>query len=198
MSRKSDITAAILAGGKSRRFGRDKALLCIEGEPLFLRIVNVFRSALGTEPLLIGRGKLQGYERCFPDIIPDLGPIGGLYTSLRLADTGFVFVSACDMPFIKRELVEYMVEILDREVAVLIPRLNNSNIEPLCAIYNRKLVNKIEYLVSKGDLRMRSLLLGEKVQFVSESEIVKFDPELISFVNVNSKSDLMLSCRLSK
>ncbi len=198
MSRKSDITAAILAGGKSRRFGRDKALLCIEGEPLFLRIVNVFRSALGTEPLLIGREKLQGYERCFPDIIPDLGPIGGLYTSLRLADTGFVFVSACDMPFIKRELVEYMVEILDREVAVLIPRLNNSNIEPLCAIYNRKLVNKIEYLVSKGDLRMRSLLLGEKVQFVSESEIVKFDPELISFVNVNSKSDLMLSCRLSK
>src|SRR5947209_3261783 len=92
-------TGIILAGGRSRRMGRDKALLRIEGETLLERTVRVTR-ALADEVIVVGRPRLEGPGGVLrlEDERPDSGPLGGLYTGLRHASNAVTIVVACDLP----------------------------------------------------------------------------------------------------
>ncbi|MGB9614841.1 MAG: molybdenum cofactor guanylyltransferase [Fervidobacterium sp.] len=190
MKQRSKITAAILIGGKSKRFGSDKALFEYQGEPIVLRVRKILKEVFDKEPLFIGRICLPFDVLSYPDLLHNKGPIGGLYTALKLVNTDYVFLSACDMPFMKKDVIEYMVDNLNDTSSIYIPRFDNSYIEPLFAIYKKTLIGKIEKLVNSGDYRMRSLLPGENVQFLSQREIENFDQELLSFVNINTKHDL--------
>lgn len=190
MKQKNNITPVILVGGKSKRFGEDKALLEIQGEPLIKKIYSNLFDCFHKEPILIGKKNFSFGFESFSDIIEGKGPIGGLYTALRFVDTAFVFLIGCDMPLINKELICYMIEKLEEDSMVYLPKFNNLMIEPLFAFYNHFLLNKVEDLILAGEYRMRSVLTGEKVQFLTEKEIERFDSDLSSFVNINTKSDL--------
>ncbi len=190
MKERSKITAAILIGGKSKRFGSDKALFEYQGEPIVLRVRKILKEVFNKEPIFIGRMYLPFDLVSYPDLLHNKGPIGGLYTALKIVNTDYVFLSACDMPFMKKEVIEYMVDNLSDMSSIYIPRFDNSYIEPLFAIYKRTLVSKIEKLVNSGDYRMRSLLPDESVQLLSQREIESLDQDLSSFININTKHDL--------
>lgn len=183
------VRPVILVGGKSRRFGSDKFFLSIKGNRIFERTYRILKDTFLVEPVFIGRqAPLPNYQ-FISDLIPGLGPIGGLYTAFKVFEEDFVFLVACDMPLIKKAVLEYMFESLNPEKLIYIPKLCNDFIEPLFAFYNRKLLSKVEENIRNGEFRLRSLIEDSYTQYLQCSEIVNLDPELLTFLNINTKSD---------
>ncbi len=185
------ITPVILIGGKGKRLGHDKLFLRVNGTPVISRTFNVLKDVFHRAPLFVGREGLPYPYLGVRDAIKGIGPKGGLLTAFMHTDTDYVFVVACDMPFISTKLLEFMLETLKEESEIYIPLLKNGYIEPLFAFYKRTLFKKLKEQIETGDYRMRSLLNGANVQFLTEKEIERFDSELTTFFNINTKSDLI-------
>src|SRR5579875_3832675 len=104
-------TGAVMAGGKSSRLGRDKALLTIDGETLLARALRCVASVTA-EQLVIGppeRAAQAPGVRVVPDAYPGSGPLGGIYSALQAASHDSVLVVACDMPFLNGALLAYLL-----------------------------------------------------------------------------------------
>jgi len=122
------------------------------------------------------------------DIYPGKGSLGGIYTGLVSANTFYSLVVACDMPFLNRALLRYLVG-LAPDFDVVVPNVNGW-IEPLHAIYSKNCLTPIEKLLHQGKLGVRQLFDLVNTRYVCEDEIIKFDPERLSFFNINTKDDL--------
>jgi len=191
--------AAILAGGRSRRMGTDKALLTLEGTPLVGHVIARLRP-LVSEILIVGDN--AGAYRQFgipviSDPSPDQGPLAGIRTALMNTAAPLVFCCACDMPFLETALVGRLLELAERGVAAVVPRVRGER-EPLCAVYTRKALPAIEAVLATGGRRILDALARMPTHYVEEEDLRVFDPELQSFVNVNTPEDLARireSCR---
>ncbi|MCD6107403.1 MAG: molybdenum cofactor guanylyltransferase [Caldisericaceae bacterium] len=183
------IQPVILIGGKGKRLGKDKVFLSFENTLLLERTYRLFKESFKEEPLFIGRGVLPYPYKIIPDSIPGIGPIGGLFTALTYTNKDFIFLAACDMPFINKNLLSYMKNMLNTNVDIYIPYFDNGMIEPLFAFYNRRLISLVKEQIKIEDYKLRSLLNTASVQFLSESEIESIDPDFLTFFNVNTKSD---------
>jgi len=189
-----DIGGIVLAGGKGIRLREDKALKTISKRTLLEQVV--FRLSLlgGDVPIVIASGRryppLAGYPRLriAGDIYPGKGPLGGIYTGLKASDSFYNLVVACDMPFLNRDLLLYMVEAAIG-FDLVVPRLGNL-IEPLHAVYTKDCLAPIERLLEKDSLSVRGLFPMVRVRYVEAEEIERFDPEHLSFFNVNTGADL--------
>ena len=197
-----DINCIALAGGKGLRFGRDKILETIGNKNLLERVVFTL-SFFGSDiiivtatkqslPLFIDYPKL----RVITDTYPNKGPLGGVYTGLAASALFYNLVVACDMPFLNRALLRYMVQ-LSPNFDLVIPRLGDM-IEPLHAVYSKNCVAPIEYLLKQGNLQVAQLLTLVRVRYVEAEEINRFDPEHLSFFNVNTEADLKRARELTK
>jgi molybdopterin-guanine dinucleotide biosynthesis protein A len=184
------VTGVILAGGKSRRYGQNKALVQIQGSPLIQRVVGIMRSVF-QDLLLITH---QPEEYAFldlpttRDLIPGLGPIGGLYTALRVIPAQTAFLVACDMPFLNPRLIRYMVESRG-DYDVVVPRIG-SNYEALHALYRKTCLPVLEKFIKSGHYQMFRFYPHVRVRCVGEEEIRSLDPDLRSFFNVNRPSEI--------
>ena len=197
-----DINCIALAGGKGLRFGRDKILETIGNKNLLERVVFTL-SFFGSDiiivtatkqslPLFIDYPKL----RVITDTYPNKGPLGGVYTGLAASALFYNLVVACDMPFLNRALLRYMVQ-LSPNFDLVIPRLGDM-VEPLHAVYSKNCVAPIEYLLKQGNLQVAQLLTLVRVRYVEAEEINRFDPEHLSFFNVNTEADLKRARELTK
>jgi len=184
------VTGVILAGGKSQRMGRHKLCLKVGGVPLFERVYWVLKRIF--DDLIVVANNPEWFEsydaRIVPDLISGWGALGGLYTGLKHARSDPSFCFAADMPFLNDELIQYMI---DRryEGDVIIPRTPDG-LQPLHAIYSSKCLKAIENLVSKRNLKIIDFFTEVTVVYISEREILDYDPLLLSFLNVNTKEDL--------
>lgn len=184
------VTPVILVGGKGKRFGKDKIFLSLKDKFIIRRTYIILEMVFGQMPVFVGRETLPFPYRTIPDVIKGVGPKGGLLTGFLNTDTDFVFLTACDMPFINKELLAYMRDMLKEESEIYIPLLKNGFIEPLFAFYKKSLLQELKKQVEYKNYRMRSLLQNHKVQYLEEKEIEQFDRELITFFNINTKTDL--------
>ncbi len=184
------IKPVILIGGKSRRLGKDKVHLRIKGNSILCRTFVILKNSFGVEPLLVGREVAFPSLHSVPDKIKNAGPLGGLYTAFCYSNTETIFLTACDMPFIKMDLVVYMRDTLKAETDIYIPRFKNGMVEPLFAFYSRRLFKTVQKLLQEKKYPLRSLLPLSNVQYIEEKEIEKIDPEFLSFFNINTKNDL--------
>jgi molybdopterin-guanine dinucleotide biosynthesis protein A len=184
------VKPVILIGGKGRRLGKDKLKLKVGDEFILRHTFMLLQKIFDETPMLVGGVNSQkiGGLPVIKDAVNGVGPMGGLYTALLHTDKRFVFLTACDMPFIDERLLNYMYGELDISVDIYIPRFKNY-IEPLFAFYNRNLLNAVKSHIDEGKLPLRSLLENARVQYLSEEEIIKFDRELMTFFNVNTKED---------
>jgi molybdopterin-guanine dinucleotide biosynthesis protein A len=180
-----DVTGVILAGGKSLRYGRNKALVKIEGIPLIERVVNVM-SSLFRHLILITNTpdeyaflKLPMHE----DLIKGLGPLGGIFTALMTIKNPAGFFVACDMPNLNRELIHYMVEIR-YDFDAVVPRLREGT-EALHALYGKRCLPSIKHLIDSSQYQIFRFYPHVSVRYVNETEIRRFDPQLESFFNIN-------------
>lgn len=203
-------TGIILAGGLSRRMGRDKAFVELCGQTLISRVLEAIRDVC--DDVMIVTNSLDKFGSfgvsLVPDHYPGKGSLGGIYSGLRAAKRDLAMVVACDMPLLSRPLLHYLVGCAEG-FDVVIPSSPNSyrvkrqkegqvtakdaDLHPMHAVYSRKCLAAIEERILAGDLRMISFHPSMNVRIVHSEEIDRFDPRHLSFFNVNNQEDLALA-----
>ncbi len=192
----SDIAAIILAGGRSRRFGRDKALEPIGGEPMIRRVIRRSADAVDASDVVVvvsslehGAGlPLDPPHRIVPDVSPGSGPLGGIYTGLLAIRAEWALVVACDMPLLSAPLLRHMSGARTGWDAV-VPVVEGRP-EPTHALYSRRCLPAIEERLQTGELKISGFFDRVNVHYLPEDEIRRLDPGLLSFINVNRHEDL--------
>jgi len=194
------MTSIVLAGGRSLRLGRSKALQAIQGKSLIQWVVDRL-AMLSTEIIIVtARGEAIPCSsavrmKTVADIYPAKGTLVGIHSGLIASSSSRAIVVGCDMPFLSVSLLEYMTQTLaDSDVAL--PRIGEM-VEPLCAVYSKNCLVPIQMLLERNELRISRLLGMVKVRYIEEDEIDRFDPQHLSFRNINSEADLDRARRLA-
>lgn len=188
-----DVSAILVAGGRSRRLGRDKRFIEIGGQTLFDRSLATLES-LFSEVIVVVAEKSQHFNAqgalLVSDLIPDRGSLGGLYTGLSHATHPRAFAIACDMPFLNPSVIRYLVE-LASQADVVMPKLT-TGLQPMHAVYATRCVPLLEEMARTNRLRIHELAENPTlaVRLVPEADLVQFDPDLRSFHNINTPEDL--------
>jgi len=184
------IVGVILAGGRSSRFGENKALAGVKGEKLIERVVRtldpLFNSCLivTNEPHVFSFLGLPTVE----DFVKGLGPLGGIHAALKTIHEPYAFVVACDMPELNPRLIHLLVE-LRHNYDVVIPRIDGW-LETLHAVYSKQCLRAVETLINAGDRQIFRFFHNVRVRYVDRGELVDADPVLRSFYNINTRDDL--------
>ena len=194
-----NVTGIILAGGKNLRLGRKKPLEKVGGVPLIERVVNRLQP-LTTQLIIVtskdtrGLPSFSGAE-FVEDIYPGGGPLGGIYTGLNASKNETNILVACDMPFLKTDLLRYLLS-LSSGYDAIVPS-SSSGMEPLHAIYKRVCAPAIKQKLDEKERTITSFFKEVKVHYVKDKECRRYDPELLSFFNINRPADLELANKLA-
>ena len=188
------VTGIILAGGLSRRLGRDKAVEPIDGQPLVGRVMDTL-AQIADELVVVVNTPQRGRELPLPDsavvavdIYPNAGSLGGIFTGLSSASNQWGIVVACDMPFLNLDLLSYLLSFRESHDAV-VPVLDDRP-EPTHAAYSKVCLSAIEARLEAGDLKIARFFDDVRVKYVSQRRVEEIDPERRSFFNVNTEEDL--------
>ncbi len=184
------ISAIVLAGGQSRRMGRDKALIDYEGRPIIAHVINTLHSLSDDIAVVSNRPDLYGSfgTRVTPDYDPPCGPLGGIAAGLQAAQHPLAVVVACDMPFLNVTLLRWLVSLAEGFDAV-VPQ-TGSEYEPLHAVYRRECHGPIVQRLERGERRVISFFADVRLRPVPEPEWRVLDPAGRSLVNLNTPGDL--------
>jgi molybdopterin-guanine dinucleotide biosynthesis protein A len=187
-----DVTGVLLAGGKSRRMGRDKRLLSVGEATLSARSLSVLRAIFERVVVVIAQDSplVVTEAPVLSDLIPECGSLGGLYTGLKQAGTEWVFAVACDMPFLDPATIRYFID-LKGEGDVVMAKLQ-SGFQPMHALYHRNCLPVMEGLIQAKDFKIHRLAdhPALSVRVVTPEELRPLDPQERSFINVNTPDDL--------
>jgi molybdopterin-guanine dinucleotide biosynthesis protein A len=197
----------VLAGGRSRRMGTEKAILQLGSETLIETVVHRLQPLF--ENVIVSTADGHSFSRLdlteVADIYPDCGSLGGLYAGLSAATSDYVFAVACDMPLVNLVLVRRMIS-LSEGFDVVVPRTCPENtaegepklvyLEPLHAVYGKSCLNHMEELLGRKELRIFDLFDKVMVRYVEADEIRAVDPDMLSFFNVNTPADLERARRI--
>lgn len=194
-----NMTGVLVAGGKSRRMGRDKRLLELGGQTLLQRSLSVLQSLFDevlialAEPLPQLTG--QGY-RVVTDLIPNCATLGGLYTGLSSASHPRIFAVGCDMPFLNPAVIRRLAE-RGAQVDVAMPTLA-TGLQPMHAVYSKACLPHLERMAKAQELKVQGLseVPDLTVRLVSEKDFLDVDPQLLSFFNINTPADLEFARKL--
>jgi len=188
---KPPCSGVILAGGLSTRFsGENKAFLEIGGRRIIDAIYEVFVS-LFNEIIIVTNNPVEYLEfnaEIVADVFPLRSSLTGIHTGLFYAANPFVFVTACDSPFILKALVETVVDGIEPNVSVVISETANG-MEPLFAVYSKNCLPVMEQQIKEDKLKIQRMFHRFRVKKITESKLREKDPELISFFNINTREE---------
>ena len=184
-------SGVILAGGLNSRFsGKDKALLRVDGQLLLDRLYNTF-AQIFQEIILVTNNPLR-YLQWDLNIVTDLfdvrSSLTGIHAGLFYSTMPHSFIVACDTPFLKKELVQAMVENIDPRFDAMIPETSAGR-EPLCAVYSKKCINAVERHLAQNRFKIQQVFKKHRIKIVSDKFCRTFDPDLRSFFNINTPRD---------
>ncbi|HEV8532833.1 MAG TPA: molybdenum cofactor guanylyltransferase [Methylomirabilota bacterium] len=185
------LTGVIQAGGKSVRMGGEpKALMEVGGRRIIERVADVLRQV--TSQVLLVTNTPERYAwmglPMVPDVFPESGSLGGIYSGLKAASGEAAFTVACDMPFLS-PAVARLVTSRAPEADVVVPLVNGYH-ETLHACYARACLGPIERRIAAGQLKITGFFDEVRVLEISEAELAPLgDPALI-FMNVNTPDEL--------
>ena len=189
---KSNIACAVLAGGKSRRLdGKNKAFIEVGCKNNLEKLI-LLSDKLFTETLVISNledpYKKYTNIKVFPDIVKDIGPLGGIHSALNASNSDAVFFFPCDMPFINKDIVQEEINVFNEcKCDIIVPRINDL-IEPLHAIYSTSILNILEeHIKTTKVFSIRSLFQKVKVHYW---DLEDNEENRRSFVNINTHHDL--------
>ncbi|MCY3741779.1 MAG: molybdenum cofactor guanylyltransferase [Candidatus Poribacteria bacterium] len=206
LKKRLPVTGVILAGGKSRRMGQNKALIQLGDSPLIEHVIHRMRLIVD-ELLLITNTPAEYTHLGLPmhsDIIPDTGALGGIYTGLTYASHDVGVCVACDSPFLQPKLLSYLISILGEYDAVMpytysrnkdIGVTNRSHstdqmiLQTLCAVYSKRCLPVIEQMLNEPDLRVYALQERANILTVAPEIWKTYDSRGHSFFNVNTPED---------
>jgi molybdenum cofactor guanylyltransferase len=209
------VSTLVLAGGQSRRMGRDKAFLDFAGVPLIERVIERVQS-LCAETIIVANDAERFARfglRVVRDIYPGKGSLGGIFSGLQALSAEYALVVACDLPFLNDALLRYLIA-LAPQADVVIPRshkptgkakdatrygqlaVKESGLQATQAIYSRRCLEPMRARLLADDLRIINFFDEVRVRVVEPGEVARFDPQLLSFINVNRPSDLAMALSL--
>ena len=185
-------TGVILSGGLAKRFdGREKAFLRVGEERILDKIYCIFKE-LFDEIIIVTNSPHQfvGWDL---DIVTDLfdirSSLTGIHAGLFYASNPYVFFSACDAPFLKKEVVETVLDGIDDRIDIVMPETSAGR-EPLCAAYSKRCLDIAEQHLRQQKLKIQLAFRKCRVKTISEKKLRQRDPDLISFFNINTPEDL--------
>jgi len=185
-------SGVILAGGLNSRFsGRNKAMIDIGGRRILDRIYAVF-TEIFEEIVLVTNDPLQYSEwdmTMTSDIFSIRSSLTGIHAGLFCISNPYTFVAACDAPFLKKELIQALIGQITPKADVIIPE-TSAGLEPLCAVYSKQCLKPIERNLILQKFRIREIFRQLRVKKMSETFLRETDPELVSFLNINTPAEL--------
>lgn len=186
---KTKMQAFVLAGGRSKRFGSNKALYRLGDKTLI-------EHTCGRLSSLFGRVRILARDSCplgdpgfeiLPDLREEACPLSGIYSGLKYLGEGKAFFLACDLPLARIRLLKYILK-LSTGFDAVVPH-TGKGLEPLCAVYDASCTDAVESAFSSGNLKADSFLGDVRTKIVEKKELTRYDPDLITFSNVNTPAD---------
>jgi len=189
-----DCTALILAGGDSRRMGRDKAALTLGGSSLLQRAIQAMRAIFPTVLVSVRAPRPDIDALQVLDGLPDAGPLAGLCAGLRCTQTPWVFALATDMPYLCAPLIEHLATLRGNYQAV-VPK-TGAHIQTLAAFYAAAALPTLDAaLHGTGKCGLHAALEGLDVRYVDESALRTADATLQSFIDLDTPTDFAAARR---
>ena len=186
-------TGVILSGGLNTRFdGENKAFISVGGRRIIDRLIDVF-SDLFDEIILVTNHPelfLQWDLTIVTDIFDLRSSLTGIHTGLFYSNNPYAFFSACDTPFLKKELVEILVKQIEQKFDIIMPE-TAAGFEPLCAIYSKRCLKAAEDHLKANKVKIQWAFRSNRIKNIPENQLRTVDPELRSFLNINTPEDLV-------
>jgi molybdopterin-guanine dinucleotide biosynthesis protein A len=185
-------TGVILSGGLATRYnGTEKALLRVGGIRLLDRIYDIY-TELFEEIILVTNTPLKFLEwdlLIVPDLFPIRSSLTGIHAGLFFMTNPFAFISACDTPYLKKEVIETIIGKIEPEIDIVMPE-TSAGLEPLCAAYSKRCLQPAQQHLEQEKLKIVKAFRKSRIKTISEKVLRKKDPGLLSFFNINSPDDL--------
>lgn len=193
-------TGVILSGGLSTRFnGQNKALIRVGRKRILDRLYDVF-SDLFDEIILVTNDPLQFTEwdlTIVTDLFAARSSLTGIHTGLFYMKNPFAFFSACDTPFLKKDLIETLIDQIEKNTDIVMP-VTAAGLEPLCAIYSKRCLKQAEQHLKEKKFKIQWAFRGHRFKNIPESVLRQKDPALQSFFNINTPEDLVRAEEIAK
>lgn len=205
-------SGVVLAGGASRRMGRDKAWIEFEGRALIERVIAALTPVC--QEIVVVANDRAAYEKLgvklVGDVLPGKGALGGIYSGLSAAQCDYALAVACDLPFLNAALLRYLLRLAPAYDVVIprvpaanpapraqgqaapgeLPSAKDANLHPLHAVYSKRCLAPMLARLRADELRLISFHADVHVRVVTETEIARYDPQFLSFLNTNTPEEL--------
>ncbi|MAE09309.1 MAG: hypothetical protein CL661_11185 [Bacteroidetes bacterium] len=189
---KQEVTGIILAGGASSRMGKDKGLCEFQGKALINYAIDVLTPICGK--ILISSNNVVEYQKFGYQVVIDehknIGPMGGIYSSLRKSSTKHNLIISCDTPFLSTQLLEYILD-NSNNYDIVVPVHGNSFIEPLAAYYSTNIIPNLESSIKRNNYKLINFFNVVKHKSIKVDSMPGFSKEL--FRNFNTPGDLSIT-----
>ena len=187
----TDVAAFVLVGGKSTRMGMDKAFVMFDEGTLLDRALGLARSVSSDVRIVGDRAKFAAFGPVVEDVFRGCGPLGGIHAALRASSAELNLMLAVDVPFVSRELLQYLIERARRAPAasVTVARAGGGW-QPLCAIYRRAFADAAEPALQKGRYKIDALFDSAHTQEIEEEELRSSGFSAAMFRNLNTPEEL--------
>lgn len=186
----SEVTAFILAGGKSTRMGADKAFIALDGRTLLARVLEVARSVTSNVRIVGSPEKFAAFASVVEDVFPGCGPLGGIHAALRASQTELNLMLAVDVPFISFALLQFLIARASTSAAAATVPYIQQGWQPLCAIYRRDFADAAEKALRAGRYKIDILFDEVQTQAIIETELESAGFSTTMFRNLNTQDDL--------
>lgn len=165
-----DVTAFVLAGGKSTRMGKDKAFLEFRGRILLARALELAAGA-GHEVRIVGSpSKFAAFGRVVEDIYRDRGPLAGIHAALKNSPTELNLMLAVDLPFVQLSFLRYLISVARETTALVTVPHAGDGLQPLCAVYRREFAQAAEQSLARGKNKIDALFAEVETRIVGSEE----------------------------
>ncbi len=204
LSTPASVNGYVMAGGASRRFGSDKAIVKFDGRTLLLRMCTLVEAAADAVRVVAPAGRYsdQGVS-LVQDRWPDQGPLGGIITALRAtAESGAGYewnlILSCDMPFLKSEWLKYLAaRALASDAEVVVPR-SAYGLEPLCACWRTAAANSLQSAFDRGVRKVTDAMKQLRMEILDETDWKRFDSAGRLFWNMNTPQDYQAALQIRR
>jgi molybdopterin-guanine dinucleotide biosynthesis protein A len=186
-----DVSAFILAGGKSTRMGADKALVTLDGRTLLARALDRARSVTSDVRLVGNAEKFAVFAPVVEDVFQECGPLGGIHAALRASTAELNLILAVDVPFVSSQFLQFLIKRARESPTTIatVPRAGGGW-QPLCAIYRREFAEVAEKALRAGRYKIDVLFESVKVHAVEEEELAAAGFSSRLFLNLNTVGEL--------
>ena len=187
--RVDDLTAFILAGGRSSRMGQDKAFLKLGGNTLLERALELAGSVAAHVRIVAPQERFLTVARTIEDTYPDCGPLGGIHAALSRTTTELNLVLAVDLPFVEPDFLSYLVAQASQTAALVTVPQADGGWQPLCAVYRRDFGAIAERALQRNHNKIDSLFTPAETRAINEAEMQRRGYSLHMFRNLNIPAD---------